>query len=199
MKQKIPDIVIVEGKYDKIKLESLFDGVFVATNGFGIFRDKDLLEGLKSMTRGRRVIVMTDSDRAGFKIRKYLHDTLKDAYVTDVYIPDIYGRERRKDKPSAEGKLGVEGMPPEVLKNLVRTLTATPVRPVVDPITVSDLFDAGLYGKSDSASFRRAFQNFLGYPARMNKRMLLDVLNMTFTKQQFYDHLRCFTKAALIK
>ena len=113
------------------KLESLFDGCFVATNGFGIFKDKALLANLRKMTAGQTVVIMTDSDRAGFRIRKYLHDTLKEADLFDVYIPDIFGREKRKEKPSAEGKLGVEGMPPDVLRRLAQTIAAA--APVTRP------------------------------------------------------------------
>ena len=191
MRPQIPGIVIVEGKYDKIKLESLFDGCFVATNGFEIFKDKALLANLRKMTAGQTVVIMTDSDRAGFRIRKYLHDTLKEADLFDVYIPDIFGREKRKEKPSAEGKLGVEGMPPDVLRRLAQTIAAAPTANG-EVVTLSDLYYAGLYGRPNSATLRRAFQNYLGYPARMNKNMFLKVLNMTFTKQQFEDHFRDF-------
>lgn len=183
-------IIIVEGKYDKIKLESITDATVVTTEGFGIFKDKAARNTLCTLAKPHGAIILTDSDRAGFKIRKYLHDILASCTLYDLYIPDIYGKERRKISPSAEGKLGVEGIPAEVLRGLLAEFKTSAVR--VDPIREIDLFDCGLFGGADSSDKRRAFQTFLGLPGRLNKNMLLKVLNDWFTKQQFYEQFLIF-------
>lgn len=189
MKQKVNPIVIVEGKYDKIKLESLIDGIVIATEGFGIFKDKAAQETLITLAKKHSAIVLTDSDRAGFVIRKYLHDILQGCELFDIYIPDVYGKEKRKTIPSAEGKLGVEGMPSEVIFKLLDNFAAPPVNNG-DSITSVDLFELGLFGGNDSKEKRIKFQTYLGLPGRLNKNMLLKILNTMFTKEQLYDEIK---------
>ena len=187
MKKKIDSIIVVEGKYDKIKLESMVDTVVIATDGFGIFKDKSAQENIKKLAAINGAILLTDSDRAGFIIRKFLHDILLGCTVYDVYIPDVYGKERRKTSPSAEGKLGVEGMSSKVLCRLLESFDGIEVKG--QKITTADLYEWGLFGGESSAEKRRRFQNHLGLPGRLNKNMLLKILNSMFTKEQCIHEL----------
>lgn len=193
MKKKIEPIIIVEGKYDKIKLESLVDTSVIATQGFGIFKDLDAQQNIKQLACLQGAIILTDSDRAGFIIRKFLHDLLQGCLLYDIYIPDIYGKEKRKDMPSAEGKLGVEGMPPKLLNSLLDTFVCPPQRNALS-ITSADLYEWGLLGSANSAEKRRLFQKQLGLPGRLNKNMLLRYLNMMFTKEQCIRQLEISCK-----
>lgn len=192
MKKIIDHIIVVEGKYDKIKLESLVDAVVIATDGFGIFKDRAAQQNIKKTASLKGAIILSDSDRAGFIIRKYLHDLLHECEVFDVYIPDLYGKEKRKAVPSAEGKLGVEGMPPEVLCKLLDSFE-NPIRNDGASIKTADLYEWGLFGGEESARKRRSFQHHLGLPGRLNKNMLLKCLNTMFTKEQCVLELnKCF-------
>ena len=113
-------VIVVEGKYDAIRLANIIDATIIRTDGFGIFKDKEKQQLLRTLAEKRGLIVLTDSDSAGFLIRNFLKSSVPEKYITQVYIPDIYGKERRKDQPSAEGKLGVEGIPDEVLVECFR-------------------------------------------------------------------------------
>ncbi|MBR1555595.1 MAG: toprim domain-containing protein, partial [Oscillospiraceae bacterium] len=113
---QIKQAIIVEGKYDKIKLSSLVKAVIIQTNGFGIYKNQELLELIRYYARTTGILILTDSDRAGFQIRNYIRGAVPDGEIKNIYIPDVFGKERRKVKPSAEGKLGVEGMNAEILR-----------------------------------------------------------------------------------
>ena len=113
----IEQAVIVEGKYDKIKLESIIDAVIIQTNGFAVFKDNEKMSLIKHFAHTNGIIILTDSDTAGFKIRNYLKGTIENDKITNVYIPDIFGKEKRKIKPSKEGKLGVEGIDKDIIVN----------------------------------------------------------------------------------
>ncbi len=194
MKKTVDHILIVEGKYDKIKLESLIDALVIATDGFAIFKDKKMQQNLKKLAALKGAVILTDSDRAGFIIRKFLHDLLKGCEVFDIYIPDVYGKEKRKAVPGAEGKLGVEGMNPQVLNKLLDSFEK-PTPNSKSPIKTSDLYEWGLFGMESSTKKRHAFQEYLGLPGRLNKNMLLGCLNMMFTKEQCIVELnRCFSE-----
>ncbi len=193
MKIRIEPLIIVEGKYDKIKLENIVDGIIIATDGFSVFKDKEAQKTLFKLAKAKGAIIMTDSDRAGFLIRKYLHDILRDTEIYDIYIPDIFGKEKRKDMPSAEGKLGVEGVPQSILAELLSSYNS-PKSKGENNISVTDLYAAGLYGGDNSSEKRRCFQHFLALPARLNKNMLLKVLNSMFTREQFLQQLNLFEK-----
>ncbi len=174
---KIDQAIIVEGKYDKIKLASVVDGVVIVTNGFGIFKDKEKLELIRYYARRTGVIILTDSDSAGRKIRGYIKGAVKEGSVRNVFIPDIFGKEKRKEKPSAEGKLGVEGIDKDVLleafeKAGIRAAGDT----VPSDITKQTLYELGLSGGADSSSMRKALQKNLGLPSLMSATALVDVL-----------------------
>lgn len=183
---QIRQAIIVEGKYDKIKLASLVRAVIIPTNGFQIYKDKELLELIRYYARTTGILILTDSDRAGFRIRSYLRGAIPDGEIRNIYIPDVFGKERRKEKPSAEGKLGVEGMEAEVLREAFRKAgVLTDEAPAGDPITKTDLYLAGLNGTPDCAARRRALQQSLGLPAMLSAASLLEVLNAMMTRAEF--------------
>ncbi|MGN1404281.1 MAG: toprim domain-containing protein [Ruminococcus sp.] len=182
----IAQAIIVEGKYDKIKLSSILDAVILVTNGFRIFHDPEKMALIRYYAKTTGVIILTDSDTAGFKIRNYLKGAIHDGTISHVYIPDIYGKERRKEKPSAEGKLGVEGIDKKRLLDAFAKadVLTNEVPEKTDPITRYDLYELGLSGSADSKSRRKALQKKLGLPDLLSAASLLEVLNTMMTKQE---------------
>lgn len=183
---KIKEAIVVEGRYDKNTLSQLVDGIILETSGFGIFKDGQRLKLLRRIARERGLIVLTDSDAAGFVIRNFLKGAIDPALVKHAYVPDRYGKERRKRQPGKEGKLGVEGMPPQVLEQALRQAGATfldepgegelPRR----QITKADLFAAGLSGTPDSAARRKDLMERLDLPEHLTANALLEALNMFY-------------------
>ena len=183
---QIKQAIIVEGKYDKIKLSSLVKAVIIQTNGFGIYKNQELLELIRYYAKTTGILILTDSDRAGFQIRNYIRGAVPDGEIKNIYIPDVFGKERRKVKPSAEGKLGVEGMDAEILREAFRKAgVLTEEKPVSEPITKTDLYLAGFSGIPNSAERRRAFQKELGLPANLSASALLEVLNSMMSREEF--------------
>lgn len=187
----IAQAIVVEGKYDKIKLSSILDAVILVTNGFRIFRDPEKMALIQYYARTTGVIVFTDSDRAGFQIRNYLKGAVRDGKLYHVYIPDIYGKEHRKEKPSAEGKLGVEGIRKDVLLEAFAKagVLTDEVPEKADPITRYDLYELGLSGGADSKARRKALQKRLGLPDLLSAASLLEVLNTMMTRQELQQLL----------
>ena len=181
--------VIVEGKYDRLRLQELIDGTIIETGGFGIFRDPEKLSMLRALAQKTGIIILTDSDRAGFKIRNYIRSAVPDAKgIVNVYIPDIFGKERRKVAPSKEGKLGVEGISVEVLRECFEkagVLTGIAPAENTDPITKTDLFMLGLSGTEDASYKRAALLKKLSLPERLTAKGLLPVLNTLYTREEF--------------
>ncbi len=182
---KINEAVIVEGKYDKIKLSSVFDAVIIVTNGFGIFRDRETLELIRFYAEKTGIIILTDSDSAGRKIRGYIKSAVKKGSVRNVYIPDVFGKEKRKEKPSAEGKLGVEGINVKLILDAFRNagITASENNSPHD-IDKTVLYELGLSGKPDSKSLRLELQKYLGLPSLMSASSLIEVLNTMMSKDE---------------
>lgn len=182
-------VIVVEGKYDAIKLANLVDAVIVRTDGFGIFQDKEKQELLRKLAAKRGLIVLTDSDSAGFLIRNFLKSIIPEDQLTHVYIPDVYGKERRKDHLSAEGKLGVEGIPDDVLISCLERagLGDSPSDQPCHDITQTDFYAAGLSGRPGSAEKRQALQKKLGLPSRMTGKQLLAAVNALLTREQFEE------------
>ncbi len=179
---KIREAIVVEGRYDKNTLSQLVDAVIVETGGFQIFRRQDQLHMLRMLAQRRGLIVLTDSDGAGFVIRNFLKGAIDPALVKHAYIPDLYGKEKRKKAPGKEGKLGVEGMSPAVLAQALRRAGATIVGEDVPPIpraeiTKAQLYRDGLTGGKNSSARRRALEQRLGLPERLSTNSLLQVLN----------------------
>ncbi len=187
----IAQAIIVEGKYDKIKLSSIMDAVILVTNGFRIFRDPEKMALIRYYAKTTGVIVLTDSDTAGFKIRNYLKGAVQEGKLYHVYIPDIYGKERRKEKPSAEGKLGVEGIDKKrLLEAFAKAgILADETAEKTDPITKLDLYELGLSGGADSKQKRKALQKKLGLPDLLSASSLLEVLNTMMTRDELYKKL----------
>lgn len=182
----VAQAIIVEGKYDKIKLSSLLDAVILTTNGFHIFHDAEKMALIRYYAKTTGIIILTDSDTAGFRIRNYLKGAVHDGKLFHVYIPDIYGKERRKLKPSAEGKLGVEGIDKNALLAALEKagVLTDEIPEKTDPITRYDLYELGLSGGADSKSKRKALQKRLHLPDLLSTSSLLEVLNTMMTKTE---------------
>ena len=187
---KIKEAIVVEGRYDKNTLSQIVDAPILQTDGFSIMKDKALLKLLRTVAETRGLIVFTDSDGAGFVIRNYLKSSIPGQYVKHAYIPDIPGKEKRKAAPGKEGKLGVEGMTPQVILESLRRAGATmdnqEVETALDPITKLDMVNAGLSGGTDSSAKRLALMKRLELPEHMSANALLQALNLLMTKEEFY-------------
>ena len=188
---KLKQAVIVEGKYDKIKLKSIIDAPIITTDGFGIFKNREKMALIKSLAQKRGIIIMTDSDSAGFMIRKKICGSVNSGRILNVYIPDIFGKERRKTHSSKEGKLGVEGVPKYVILTALKRAGVTSTESVKSggEITKADLFELGLSGRPNSAQKRLALLKSLNLPENMTANSLLEVLNIFFTKEEFLSTL----------
>lgn len=187
----VKEVIVVEGRYDRNTLSQVFDAVIIETSGFGVFNDREKLALLRRLAEARGLVVLTDSDGAGFVIRNFLKGAIDPALVKQAYIPDIAGRERRKRAPSKEGKLGVEGMKPEVLIEALRRAGATlggeePARRA-GGITKATLYELGLSGGPGSAEKRRALLKELDLPEKLSANALLDVLNALYTEAELRE------------
>lgn len=189
-KPSIREAVVVEGRYDKNSLLQVVDAVVLETSGFGIFNDRQKQRLIRTMAEKRGLIVLTDSDAAGFMIRGFLKGCVDPALIMHAYIPDVRGKERRKAKASKEGKLGVEGMSPEILLEALRRAGATmdeaPAAGNPEKITKADLYARGLCGREGSAARRRSLLQKLDLPERLSSDALLDVLNAIMSREEFY-------------
>ena len=188
---RIREVIVVEGRYDKNALSQVVDAVIVETSGFGIYNDAAKRRMLRALAASRGLIVLTDSDGAGFQIRSFIRGCVDPALVKHAYIPDVYGKERRKRSASKEGKLGVEGMPPQILLDALLRAGATvedseSVRKT-ERISKADLYARGLSGKEESREKRTALLRRLDLPERLTADGLLDVLNATMSREAFYD------------
>lgn len=187
MKLTIRPAVIVEGRYDAARLTNLVDTLILTTDGFAIFKDKARQKLFKQTARARGLIVLTDSDAAGFKIRHFVTNLAGAAYVRQAYVPAIEGKESRKAEPGKEGLLGVEGIRDELILQALQTaLASVPDTPDsapenLRPITYTDLYEWGISGTANSAGRRRALLSRLGLPPRLSKKELVSVLNTLYT------------------
>lgn len=186
---KVNEVIVVEGRYDKNTLSQIIDGTIIETEGFGIFSDKEKLALFRRLAETRGLIVLTDSDGAGFVIRNFLKGAIDPKYIKHAYIPDIAGKEKRKSVPSKEGKLGVEGMGREVivtaLKNAGVSFGESTEGNQGEPITKTDLFEFGFSGGKGSKEKRQALLNMLNLPAKLSSNAMLDVLNALMTREEF--------------
>ena len=186
--RKIKEVIVVEGRYDKNTLAQVVDATVITLGGFSVFNDKEKLAFLRRLAEERGLIVLTDSDGAGFVIRNYLKGALPKDRVKQAYIPDIHGKERRKRHAGKEGKLGVEGMRPEVLLAALERAGATFLDgegerlPVKEPITKADLFALGLTGGPDSAAKRQALLKRLDLPEHLTANGMLEALNLLYDR-----------------
>ena len=182
--------VIVEGKYDIIKLSNLIDGLIIKTDGFGIFKDKEKQRLIRRLAGEKGIIVLTDSDSAGFMIRNFITSVVPKEKITNVYIPDIYGKERRKTERGREGKLGVEGMSEEVLLEAFSKAGVLCGKSDITErrlITNVDLYEWGFSGRPESKIKRQALLKSLALPERMSTSSLVKILNSFVTYEEFIE------------
>lgn len=172
-----------------MQLKKVCDALIITTDGFRIFRDKDKREFLKALAQRQGLLILTDSDRAGFVIRGHLKSFIPSEYIKNVYIPDIKGKEKRKDKPSKEGLLGVEGIDEETLKAILEKANVTKNEENSNPITKVDLYELGLSGQTNSLKLRQALIKELSLPSRLTTNSLLEILNSAYTREEFFEFL----------
>lgn len=185
---KIKEAIVVEGRYDRNTLSQIVDAAIFETNGFGIFKNKEQMALLRTVAQKRGLIVLTDSDGAGFVIRNHLKSAIPGAHLKHAYIPDIAGKEKRKAAPGKEGKLGVEGMRPEVILEALRACGATFDDETQDSprtaITKQDFVELGLSGGTDSSVKRLCVQKTMNLPEHMSANALLQALNLLMTADE---------------
>lgn len=185
---KISEAVIVEGKYDKIKLSAVLDTVIIETDGFAVFKDKEKQRLIRFLSEKRGIIIMTDSDSAGFKIRSFIKGITKSENIKNVYIPDIYGKEKRKTEFSKEGKLGVEGMKTEIIMSALAkagVICTENGKTETHEITRTDFFDDGISGRENSSEIRKALARELELPERISASSLLKIINTYMTYDEY--------------
>lgn len=192
---KIQEAIVVEGRYDKNTLSQVVDTLILETNGFGLFKDPERMTLLRKAAEKRGIIVLTDSDGAGFVIRNRIKSSIPQELVKHAYIPDVYGKEKRKRRPGKEGKLGVEGMPPKVIEDVLRRAGATflgedTAKGAGAALTKGDLFIAGLTGGEGSAQRRLELLKKLELPEHMSTNTLLAVLNGCYSAEEARELLK---------
>ena len=191
---KIREAIVVEGRYDKNTLAQIVDAPILETKGFGLFKDPKQLELLRSVAKKRGLIVLTDSDGAGFVIRNHIKSAIAAKYLKHAYIPDVAGKEKRKAAPGKEGKLGVEGMSPEVLlsalKNAGATIEGESTARGNDQITKQDFVEFGLSGGPNASERRKRLQNRLHLPEHMSANALLQALNLLLSREELAEIVR---------
>lgn len=186
----VKQAVIVEGKYDKIKLSSIIDGVIIPTDGFNVFKNKETLALIRYFAETTGIIILTDSDAAGFKIRSFLKGAVGNGEILNVYVPDIFGKERRKTTPSKEGKLGVEGMEKEIILEAFRKAGIVAEedgeQSQREPITKLDLYECGLSGGKNSSAMRKKLLAELKLPELLTASGMVAILNTMMSRQELF-------------
>ncbi len=197
---RVEKIIVVEGKYDKIKLSGIIDGVIIETEGFGIFKNKEKQKLLRKLAEIKGLVILTDSDSAGFVIRSFISSIIPNEYITNAYIPDLLGKEKRKDSPSKEGKLGVEGVDTQVIIN---ALTQAGVFCSVSDaknsrlVTKGDLYDDGLTGTNESKIKRLKLLKYLDLPERLTTNAMLKIINSYLTFDDYKDAVQKSSEVVL--
>ncbi len=184
-KLKIDKLIIVEGKYDKIRLSNIVDANIVETGGFSVFKDEETKNTLKNLAKQNGALIVTDSDTAGYNIRVFLSKILGTHNVTNVMLPQIEGKERRKRTPSAQGYLGVEGIDDKILYDILKEYS-TDKSPIGD-MTEADLYAAGLMGVVGAKERKNKLLLSLGIQKNISNKFLLNILNERYTREQFYS------------
>ncbi len=184
---KIKEAVIVEGKYDKIKLSSIIDAPIITTDGFGIFKDKEKQNFIRSLAAKRGILILTDSDSAGLMIRSFLTGSINKEHIKHVYIPELFGKEKRKTQTSAEGLLGVEGVPDEVIVEAFRRagVVSGYEEKVSEPITKLDLYEDGFFGKENCTEKRKRLLQRSSLPSKLSTNALVQMLNVFMTREEY--------------
>ncbi len=189
----IDKAIVVEGKYDKIKLSSIFDAPIIVTDGFGVYKNKEISSLIRFYADNGGIIILTDSDSAGFRIRNHIKGLVSNDKITNVYIPEIIGKEKRKDKPSKEGTLGVEGIDKDIIIKAFENAgvlfenTVSDNRKSDECISNIDLYNLGLIGMSGSKRKRQELLKDMDLPSHISTNALLELLNRVMTKKEFLD------------
>lgn len=185
---KVDKIIVVEGKYDRIKLSSIIDGVIIETDGFGIFKNKEKQRLLRKLAEKKGLLILTDSDSAGFVIRNFITSIVPNEYITNAYIPDVFGKEKRKEIASKEGKLGVEGVSVEIIVKALQnagvgcSYTESISR---KPVTNIDLYEDGFNGTAESKINRLRLLKYLDLPERLSTKALVEIINTLMTYEEY--------------
>ncbi len=184
----IKEVIVVEGKYDKEKLKRVTDAPVICTYGFEIYRSKKIINSIKALAKDRGVIILTDSDRAGFRIRNYLKQCLGEKIpVKNAYIPQIEGKEKRKEKAGADGILGVEGMEDEVIAEVIKKAAVIDDGEKLIPVTKAEFYGDGFSGKPDSTERRKKLAELLNLPTTMSANALLDIINKAYGREAYRE------------
>lgn len=188
----VKETIVVEGVYDKIKLSRFIDAVIITTNGFSIFSNAALMKSIKKMAESTGIVILTDSDSAGFKIRNYIKQSMPEGSVKHAYVPDVRGKEKRKKEAGKEGLLGVEGIDDSVILSALRTAGCTIDGEADAPktgrkITKADLYKEGLSGGEGSGAMRASLAGELGIPMKISANMMLDILNRLLSYDEFCE------------
>ena len=184
---KIKETIVVEGKYDKIRLSPLFDANIIELGGFRIYNNKDRLSLIRRIAEKNGIIILTDSDSAGFRLRHYLSSAIPKANIKNVFIPDIFGKEKRKAKPGKENLIGVEGMSTEVLLDAFRKAGIDPEngsRERMEPLSKAFLFEIGLSGGENSAALRQKLCEYYSLPKMLSANSLAEILPIITTEAE---------------
>lgn len=186
--------IIVEGKYDKIKLSSIFDAPIIVTGGFGIYKNKETANLIRFYAENGGIIILTDSDSAGFQIRNHIKGFVPNDKIINVYIPEIFGKEKRKDKPSKAGTIGVEGVDKDIIIEAFKKagvisdkLCEYFEKEENEYITKMDFYDLGFIGKTDSKEKRKELLKSMNLPTHISTKAMLELLNKMTTKSEFLD------------
>ncbi len=190
MKMRIKYPIIVEGKYDKIKLDSLVFAKVITTGGFSVFNDEEKIGLIKKLADKSKVIILTDSDGAGHLIRSYIKRALRPEQIINLYTPYVEGKEKRKRAPSKEGALGVEGIDSKKLLELLAPFSEDAPEKPLNEITKADFYAYGLSGRDNSQESRRKILNILNLPTNMSTNAMLQAINILYTKEEFESFLK---------
>ena len=184
----INQAIVVEGKYDKIKLSTITDAVIIVTNGFSLFKDKEKQALIRFYAEKTGIIILTDSDSAGFKIRNLIKNIAKDGNIINVYVPEIFGKEKRKAEFSKEGKLGVEGIDKEIIINALEKAGVFCENAVIrEKITNLDFYEDGLSGGPDSSNLRKKLLKYMDLPQLLSSKALLEIVNTMYSKVEYKE------------
>lgn len=195
---KIKEAVIVEGKYDKITLSNVIDAFIIPTNGFSVFKDNSKRQLIKLIAEKNGVVIVTDSDSAGAQIRAYIKNICKDCKITNVYLPQVKGKEKRKYKASKEGYLGVEGFGKEdILKAFKKSRVGFESQKKDDKISKTDLFVLEFSGRDNSSAEREKFCRYLGIPDNISSSAFLDALNSLFCREELLKEVELWRQGAV--
>ncbi len=189
-KIKIREAIIVEGKYDKIKLSSIFDTLIIETTGFSIYKDKEKQRLIRKCAKDTGIIVFTDSDRAGFLIRRFLNGNIPKENIKHAYIPQISGKESRKQSPSKDGFLGVEGVDKDIIISAISSAAPVVFNSNEKKVSKTDFYQDGLSGGEESSQRRDALKKLLGLPVNLSANALLQTINQLCTYEEYKELIK---------